>query len=214
MSDQDKGVVAGRVPGPIGIQPAALPPGWNEIHHYKYPTKRKLQCCFFWTSNTTKNNAPSYVAGANKLLQEHNLVLDICPGTEKVAERTLPFNEMVNTSHEEELRNLAHKNHYHEGRIPVIFCRFAGPVGADSDTNGYVVRLENWLPFILINVDNDSADGVTLLHEIGHASGCEHEKSTSSDAYPNFMSYPPPNRTGILRNQVIKLAKSYFAQDA
>jgi hypothetical protein len=214
MSDINKGVVKGRVPGPIGIQPAALPLGWNEIHHYKHPTKRKIQCCFFWTSNTTKNNAPAYVAGANKLLHEHNLVLDICPGTEKIAERTLLFNEMVNTSHEEELRNLAHKNHYHEGRIPVIFCRFAGPVGANSDTNGYVVRLENWLSFILINVDNDSADSVTLLHEIGHASGCEHQSSKPSDTYPNFMSYPPPNRTGILRNQVIKLANSYFAQDA
>ena len=55
---------------------------------------------------------------------------------------------------------------------------------------------------------------ITLLHEIGHASDCGHQKSTSSDAYPNFMSYPPPDRTGILRNQVIKLARSYFARDA
>ena len=214
MSDHNKGIVAGRVPGPAGLQPATLPPGWHEIHHYKYPTKRKLQCCFFWTSNATKNNAPAYVAGANKLLQEHNLVLDVCPGVDKVPERTLKFNEMVNITHEQELRNLAHKSHYHEGRISVIYCRFAGAMGGDSDTNGDVVRLENWLPYILINVDNDSADSVTLLHEIGHALGCGHEKSAPSDAFPNFMSYPPPNRTGIQRNQVIKLASAYFARDA
>jgi hypothetical protein len=161
-----------------------------------------------------KNNAPAYVAAANKLLQEHNLVLDICPGVNKVVERTLAFDELVNISHEETLRNMAHKSHYHEGRIPVIFCRFSGPIGGNSDTNGYVVRLGNWLPFILINVDNDSSDNITLLHEIGHASDFGHQKSTSSDAYPNFMSYPPPDRTGILRNQVIKLARSYFARDA
>jgi hypothetical protein len=204
LRSRQYGVTAKRKPGPIGIDPII----WNAIHHYKYPVKRKLQCCFFWTGNAIKNNAPDYVTGANKLLKEHNLLLDVCPSVNKVSERTLPFNEMVNVSHEQELRNLAHKNHYHEGRIPVIFCRFMGPIGRDSDTNGYVVRLVNWLPFILINVDNNSADNITLLHEIGHASGCEHLNSDT-----NFMNYPP-NRNGILRNQVIKLATSYFARNA
>ena len=69
-----------------------------------------------------KNNAPAYVAAANKLLQEHNLVLDICPGVNKVAERTLAFDELVNISHEETLRNMAHKSHYHDSDSrPLIF---------------------------------------------------------------------------------------------
>ncbi|MBK1721539.1 hypothetical protein [Thiocystis violacea] len=222
MTDQNKGAVAGRLPGSIGVRPATSartaaspsPALLEQLHHYRYPVRRRLQCCFFWTSNALKNNAPAYVAAANARLDEHNLVLDICPGVEKTAAHTVTFNELVNTSHEEELRNLVHKAHDHEGRIPVIFCRFAGALGGDSDTLGYLVRLENWLPFILINADKDSADGVTLLHEIGHASGCGHEQSAKGDLYPNFMSYPPPPRTGILRKQVIRLARSYFARDA
>lgn len=209
------------LPGSIGLNISdALPKGvsrseWNQIHHYKYPVRRKMQCCFFWTSNTKKNNAPKYTSAANKLLKEHNLLLDVCsPGTEKTAECTINFNELVDLSHYQELRELVHKKHYQEGYIPIIFCRFAGALGGESDTLGHTVKIENWLPFILINVDKNSIDGVTLLHEIGHVSKCGHMKSKADDAYPNFMSYPPPKRTGIQRNQVIKLAKSYFSRDA
>ncbi len=223
MDDFDSGVVAGRVPGPLGQDDrlrlggdpkGPLPPGWNEIHHFRNPVKRTLQCCFFWASNANKNNAPAYVDAAKRLLQEHNLTLDVCGGTQKSAERTLPFDEMVNVSHEETLWNQANKAHSHEGRVPVIFCRFAGVIGGDSDTNGYVVRLQGKAPLILINVDNNSSDNLTLLHEIGHVAGCEHITSTVNDAFPNFMSAPPPNRTGVLRNQVIKLAGAAFARDA
>lgn len=222
MTYPDSGAIGGRLPGSVGLKPAARPrtaasPSpelLKRIHEYRYPVRRKLQCCFFWTSNTTRNNASAYVAAARKLLDEHNLELDVCPGVDKTPAHTLPFNELVNTTHEEELRNLAHKAHIHNGRMPVIFCRFAGALGGDSDTMGYVARLENWLPFILINVDKDSEDGVTLLHEMGHTSGCAHQGSKKGDLYPNFMSYPPPTRTGILRNQVIRLARSYFAVDA
>ncbi|NEV63983.1 M3 family oligoendopeptidase [Thiorhodococcus minor] len=222
MPYPDTGALTGRIPGASGLEPATSPrtaaspsPGLlKRIHQYRYPVRRKLQCCFFWTANAQKNNAPAYVTAASRLLDEHNLELDVCPGVEKTAAHTLPFNALVDISHEEELRNLAHKAHYHEGRIPVIFCRFAGALGGESDTLGYLVRLENWLPFILINVDKTSEDGVTLLHEIGHASDCGHVKSKKGDLYPNFMSYPPPTRTGILRNQVIRLAKSYFARNA
>jgi hypothetical protein len=222
MSDFDKPLVAGRTPSPWGMDeatpldgdPRPKPPNWDAIHHFKNPTKRKLQVCFFWAKNTINNNAPAYVKAAQKLLGEHNLVLDVCGGDEKKPERTLPFDEMMNLSHEDTLWQQAKRLHAHEGRLPIIFCRFAGPVGASSDTNGYFEHREGCGPVAFINVDNTSIDGVTLLHELGHAAGCGHERSGKDAAFPNFMDYSPPARTGILRNQVIKLAAAAFAVDA
>ena len=51
--------------------PEPSPEILEALHHYRYPVRRKLQCCFFWTSNTVSNNAPAYAAGARKLLEEH-----------------------------------------------------------------------------------------------------------------------------------------------
>lgn len=66
-------------------------------------------------------------------------------------------------------------------------------------------------PFVLINTNHMSADGVTLLHEIGHAADCGHIAASSGDVVQNFMSYGG-NRTDMLRDQVIKISKSFFAK--
>ncbi len=205
------GAQLAKIKAPPGINPRI----WDEIHNYRYPSKRKLQCCLFWTSNTKKNSAKTYINAANSLLTDHNLILDICPeNAKKTTERTIEFNELVDISHYEELRNLVHRNHRHNGRIPIIFCRFAGSLGGESHDTGMTINIEHWLPFILINDDKEIMDNLTLLHEIGHASNCEHVNSGNNAAVHNFMDYPPPKRVGILKKQVIKLARSYFAREA
>ncbi|NOQ15871.1 MAG: hypothetical protein GQ581_02320 [Methyloprofundus sp.] len=211
------------LPGVLGIELAKkkVPKGinqkeWDQIHNYQYPTRRKLRCCLFWTSNTQKKDASKYVTAADELLTDHNLILDVCPSdAKKTAARTIQFNELVDISHYEELRQLVHQNHYDEGRIPVIFCRFAGSLGGESHDTGVTVKtLEDWLPFILINDDKQIMDDLTLLHEMGHASNCGHMKTSDNLDVHNFMAYAPPKRKGILRKQVIKLARSYFTRDA
>lgn len=147
------------------------------------------------------------------MLKEHNLKLDVIPARSKTPSSTLAFQERIYLAdHAAELRNLAHQKLVANGRLPVIFCRFRSGVGGDSDTRGYVEKtLPNWLPFVLINVDETSPDNVTLLHEIGHAGGLGHMGSNPSDAVFNFMSYAA-NRDDMLRNQVIAIAKAYFSQ--
>jgi hypothetical protein len=226
MNEDDKPLVAGRSPSswgaddlaPIaaGNQTLATPPGWNEQHHYKNPKRKKLQCCFYWTKNASDTNAPLYAAMAKKLLLEHNLTLDVCGGTAKTAERTLAFNDLVNTAFETDVWDQAQKLHSHENHLPVVFCSFAAQAGHDSDTNGYVTRLENGRTMVLINADRTSSDHVTLMHELGHvASGPTHVFAKPEHPVVNIMHTPPGDRprTDILRQQVIDLAKLPYAVD-
>jgi hypothetical protein len=190
----------------------AKPPDWDLLHKYKHPGNVTVKCTFFWASNTTNDNARGYADKAETMLKEHNLKLDVLPARAKTPSSTLDFQERIYlTDHAEQLRNLAHQKLVANGRLPVIFCRFLRGVGGDSDVRGYAEKsLPNWLPFVLINVDETAPDNVTLLHEIGHAGGLGHIPSNPSDAVFNFMSYAP-NRDDMLRNQVISIAKAYFS---
>ena len=113
-----------------------------------------------------------------------------------------------------ELRMLAHKAFDDKGnpqRLPVIFCPFAKQNGADQcDFNGVTIKDTSWLPFVIINSEANSPDKVTLLHEIGHAANLVHIPKGKNDLVANFMSYET-DRTDMLRNQVIAIAKAYFS---
>jgi hypothetical protein len=79
--------------------------------------------------------------------------------------------------------------------------------------NGQTISGTEWLPFVLLNAGNKSADKVTLLHEIGHAAnvpGLKDVEVKPTDVVQNFMLYGD-NRTDMLKQQVIAIAKAYFS---
>ena len=182
---------------------AAVPkPDW----HYRPKTRYVLRCCLFWTTGG-ENYAPDYVARANQLLDEHNLELDICPGTDPT--RVLNFPDRVSNEDDmRELRNLAHQAHpNHNGRLPIIFCRFP-----DNRTGKTPRDLAPWLPFCLVSSDNKSSDDGTLLHEMIHAAGLNHVDAAHDSAGTNhdILSYDP-NRNAVSAVEVKALSKAYFA---
>lgn len=78
-----------------------------------------------------------------------------------------------------------------------------------GDTDNGITFSDVRPPYVLINSNAQSIDGVTLLHEIGHAAGNGHVGTSGGDVVFNFMSYAH-NRTDMLRDQVIKIANSFF----
>jgi len=192
-----------------------LPPGWKDLHEYKHPGNVKVRLTLFWTSNVSADPAPELIDKTEKMLKEHGLSLDVYPAKQKQASMTLPFtDEIVGKDQFQELRMLAHKAYDDKGkpcRLPVIFCKVQASTGADKcELQGMAVKDTGWLPFVIINVNSSAADKVTLLHEIGHSANLVHIPKGKDDIVSNFMSYET-NRTDMLRNQVIAIAKAYFS---
>lgn len=182
------------------------PSNWKAINEYKHPGNVKVKLTLFSSENALNNPSSQYLSAAQTLLNQHGLDLD-----SHVVSTPLPYTDLANSIDSAlELRMLAHKSYQDSSpRLPVIFCRFASQIA--GEVNGVTIKETDWLPFVLINSDNTSPDGVTLLHEIGHASGLGHVGRGKNDVMENFMTYGS-NRTGMTRNQVIAIANSYFAK--
>jgi len=192
-----------------------LPPGWKELHEYKHPGNVKVRLTLFWTSNVGIDPAPAMIDKTEKMLKEHGLSLNVYPAKQKQSSMILQYNEEVYSIDQvKELRMLAHKTYDstgQPGRLPVIFCKIRAGTGAEKcELQGMAVMNTEWLPFVVINSDSLASDKVTLLHEIGHAAKLVHIPKGKDDAVTNFMSYEA-DRTDMLRNQVIAIAKAYFS---
>lgn len=175
------------------------------LWYHRLPNRTRLRVCFFWTIGGD-NFAPQYVTKANQLLDEHNLELDVCPGTARSRVLDWPF--VVGTEDDARaVRGLAHTAHPdHNGRLPVIFCRLSTPEPA------WTVRSPpTWpLAYVLISSEQRTADWVSLLHEMGHAANRGHVKAEDTDQYRSIMSYAA-NRNAIHVHEVKAFDRSYVA---
>lgn len=183
-----------------------------------------LTCCFTWTKNVTNDCAERLGKRARELLQAHSIKLDVCPGLVRTPECTVDFDVPVVHPNSDEpsekarsnldtLRHQVAKVHpepEHEHRLPVIFC-----VLSDKAEDGFVTDsgpiagvcipgypkpgcAGTWKRrFVLINTAVTNNESVTLVHEMGHASGIR--KGTDVEppgpACKDFPRPPsPPNR--------------------
>ena len=109
-----------------------------------------------------------------------------------------------------DLRMLAHQAYQDtRPRLPVIFA----PMHYSTHSTAQTFSNTDWPPFVVINSEEESPDGVTLLHEMGHAAkvpGDVDKPVGPSDAVNNFMLYGS-GRNDMHKKQVIALAQSYFA---
>lgn len=195
------------------------PPGWKDFHEYKHPGNKKVRVTFFWTNLTKSDPAAKMVKASRKMLQEHGIGLDVYPFDRKKAKHphTLIYPYEVTTRDDvKKLRQLAHeafddqKTKDKKQRIPIIFCNYRT---SGDHTLGETFKLSNWLPFCLINVKVPSKDGLTLLHEIGHAAGLKCEKyRPGKDSIQNIMHYGAPKRTDMNKKQVLAVARAYFCK--
>ena len=192
------------------IQRNPNPPGWDELHNYKHPGSVKVRLTHFKTSNAASDPFNDYAAKAKSMLQEHNLGLDIVEGGD--IDFQTPLQDMDDVKN---LRMAAHKKFQDTTpRLPVISAVYSSVKGFDaSDLNGQAIKNTDWLPFVILNSANKSADSVTLLHEAGHAANVPGNTDLPvgpNDIVENFMLYGN-NRTDMLKQQVIALATAYFS---
>jgi hypothetical protein len=184
------------------------------LQEYVHPGNVKIRLMLFWTSNADSDPSQQLVAAADKLLKQHGLALEVRPGAPRQAATTVPYSRVVLTGNDDqvkEVRQLADKALAGDQSVlPVIFCPFGEVAGATTCSVNGVTFKDLGPTFVLINSKVRSADGLTLMHEIGHAAGREHVPKGSTDIIANFMSNEA-NRTGMLRGQVLAIANAFFA---
>lgn len=186
------------------------PPGWDELHKYKHAAGGTMRVTHFTTKNAANDPFSGYADKAKKLLQEHNLDINVADGGTLNFERSVQDMDDV-----KELRKMAGATGKEvTTRVAAISVPYSTVKGFDlSDINGQAISGEDYPPYLLINSNNKSADNVTLLHEMGHTAnvpGLKDVPVNAKDAVQNFMLYGD-NRTDMLKQQVIAMAKAYFA---
>jgi hypothetical protein len=201
--------IAPRITRTTQVQLAAdkKPPGWDEIHNYKHPGNVVVGLTIFKTTGMTKDFAARYIEVAKKMLKEHGLGLDVYTHATKL-DWTLPLQTIEQVL---ELRMLGHKAYQDERpRLPIFFA----PMHYSTHTTGQTFSKTDWPPFVVINSEEESQDGVTLLHETGHAADVPGRKDApvgKDDVVHNFMEYGD-DRNDMHKQQVIAIAKAYFSK--
>jgi hypothetical protein len=147
--------------------------------NYKNPGNAKVRLALFWATNYKINTAKQVVDYAEKLLREHNIGLDVYPGTTRTDDHTMnvgddPVLPMMYST----LRAIADAKYVAkkytspdaDKRLVVIFCEFKD-LGhgltilkrKPGETTGSL-----WEPYCLVSGNTGNDDSV-LIHEIGHA---------------------------------------------
>lgn len=192
----------------------ANPPGWDELHGYKHPGGATVRITHFTVQGAAADPFSGYVAKAKTMLQEHGLGIDVFEAGTINFPRALQDQDDVKQLRMEAHKKFQDKQNDDKARLPVISAVYSELKGFEAhNLAGQTISGTEWLPFVLLNTGSKSPDNVTLLHEIGHAAnvpGAKDIEVGANDAVQNFMLYGT-NRTDMLRNQVIAIAKAYFS---
>jgi hypothetical protein len=180
---------------------------------YRLPKRVRLTVACVYLSNYGKDDDQGVIAKAKAMLDEHNIGLDLWPDNGKKSSiNTLEYGaEMVpdNSTDYKALRAAVDDKIKQGGcsfvvPLPVIFCQFAH--------RGYGVtpaatKATKLTPACLVSIAVN-ADKVTMVHEMGHAAGLDHE--VGDDNRGNFMHEADP-RSNMYRYQVEQMGKAMFA---
>ena len=185
--------------------------GIDQITNFKNPKRIRLTAACVYLESYFKEGDRGMVAKARKVLDEHNIELDVFQGFgTKTSWNTIPdTSEPVIDSKD------SYKALYKAAKakirqmgcgfiipLPIVFGQFKHP--------GYAIapKVENELTRLCIISPTGNSDQMDLLHEIGHAAGLSHDEIISDPR--NFMHQASPRST-IYKFQVEAFAKAPFA---
>ena len=180
---------------------------------FKNPKRIKINIVCVYLSNYFLADDQGETSKAKKVLDEHNLQLEVWPpGAIKTPANTLIYPEPVPHDSVEDSNNkaiytdvLTRARSLVSSKVPfsvfatVVFGQFQHP--GKGITPPYVGLIT---PLCLIS-PNPNTDRMDVLHELGHASDLHHEGEAK-----NFMN-PTDGRSEMMRFQVEKMAKSWFS---
>ena len=87
-----------------------------------------------------------------------------------------------------------------------VFCQFKHPANGLTITDAPTKCFVRPMVFISPTVNSDFA---TLIHEMGHASGLDHDHTSNAPAGRNFMNETEARST-MMKWQLEKVSKAFF----
>ncbi|MBZ5620687.1 MAG: hypothetical protein LAQ69_18470 [Acidobacteriia bacterium] len=174
------------------------------------PVQRKrLKLTLFWTEGAKGEKVSSIlVQKAQDLLRANGdkFTLDVDYRKNDIAfKKQIDFEiDACKDTGIEDIRTLVAKSGVcPSDRLAVVFCEpFLAEKGSNDTTGLQCVAASGRC--VLINVTNSHPDHGTLMHEVGHGAGNQHESDDS-----NIMSYGA-NRTKINFVQLARFDKAFF----
>ncbi len=178
---------------------------------YKQPGNFAVRLALFWLSNSNDSTSSIQLNRSEEMLKEHGFRMDCWSSRTKTDQMTIPFEDRLveRTDYDNLVSKIndiltnSGKNNY----LPIIFCQFRftanGLTVFDTPTKCLVK------PIILVDPIFSGGDNVTLLHEIGHAAGLDHDHTATNMTNRNFMN-EVNTRTTMFKWQIQKMAQASF----
>ncbi len=178
---------------------------------YKLPGSNKANLALFWASNFFGAKDKPVIAKAETLLAEHGIGLTCWPENKsKSPDRVFDFGSGLITQEQyssiyrtlSEVCEAANKREH----LIILFCQFQFPANGLTISNGPMLCFRR--PMVFVGATPGS-DEVTLLHEMGHAAGMDHDRTSTGTTGRNFMN-EAESRSSMMKWQVEKMGKSFF----
>jgi hypothetical protein len=148
------------------------------------------------------------------MLEEHGLGLTMWPGPSKTSQTTLSFpDRLVEPADYLDLHDSAAdilSASGVKGHLIIVFCQFRYTANGLTITDTATQCLK--FPFCLVGPTVES-DNVTMIHEVGHAAGLDHDKTSTEPSNRNFMN-EVATRTTMMKWQIQKMADSFYAKSS
>jgi hypothetical protein len=165
----------------------------------------------FWVDQSGPLFNQRLIERAEAMLKEHGFGLDCWPSRTRTAFSAIQFNGLLERRDYDFLIAKA-SDVLPKGQATRYLRIFFGQYRGFS--NGVTVwsteRVCLTQPICLVD-PGVSGDNVTLLHEVGHAAGLDHETFSTDPMNRSFMN-EANTRTRMFRFQVDKLAQAFFAK--
>lgn len=182
----------------------------DTITDFRNPKRVRLTIACIYLNSYFKNDDQGVVAKAREVLDKHNIELDVFPlSLVKTSYNTIPYSKLIKDEPEayKELYDAAKEKIKQMGctfviPLPVVFGQYeCGGYGIAPKVPGRLTRLCMISP----TVNNDK---MTLIHELGHAAGLNHDLIPGPPR--NFM-HEADTRTVMYKYQVEAMAKAPFS---
>jgi hypothetical protein len=178
---------------------------------FKVPGNKKVNLALFWASNFFGAKDKDQIAKAESMLGEHGMGLNCWPSNKtKSTAHTFDFGaELIKEEQYTQIyqaltgaKNDAGKRDH----LIVLFCQFLYSGQGITITKGPNLCFRTPMVFVSASPGDD---GATLLHEVGHAAGMDHDKTSTGKTGRNFLN-EAESRSTMMKWQLEKLAKATF----
>jgi hypothetical protein len=208
----------------VAIFKGKMPEGYAKISNYVHPENKTVNLTVFSTQDASNFHLQRSADIARLMLERHGLKLSVMPDNKISDPHILAHNDSLVAEQDltKLLKLISKSGANFTDRLVVINANidqkfFYGKDGDKLYGLAYKASQSPWeKDFILFNAARSSPTGVTLLHEIGHCAGLDHNFDNASTLASNFMNefekdkYKPAG-TSMLLIQVKSIAKAFFS---